>query len=305
MKWSSIRAWLSLAILSMFVRTGLKPPRWLAAKIFVFRPSGSRSGAKPPSNWSDFHHLWPANRTPGRRIIRPLIAVCVVTAAIFALIEYRSPPVRYATAIGQTLTLTLSDGSRVILNTHTAITFKWDPNTPVVELQNGEILCDLVENPSRHLSVYVNGTRITDTGTTFTVRRTETGAVVVVRAGTVRVSGAHRPESEVVPNQEADVGSDDTTLINLSSEQVRRKLMWQFGRLEFQNDRLSDVIKEINRYSKIPIEVADPHLANVLVTGSLNPTDPINTFKELAPQLSWRVENNADGVPVLMLRKAR
>jgi hypothetical protein len=34
-------------------------------------------------------------------------------------------------------------------------------------------------------------------------------------------------------------------------------------------------------------------------------TDPINTFKELAPQLSWRVENNADGAPVLMLRKAR
>jgi ferric-dicitrate binding protein FerR (iron transport regulator) len=75
--------------------------------------------------------------------------------------------------------------------------------------------------------------------------------------------------------------------------------------LEFQKDRLSDVIKELNRYSKIPIQVVDPHLANVLVTGSLNPTDPINTFKELAPQLSWQVENNAEGVPVLMLRKAR
>ena len=276
------------------------------AKIVPIRPSGSGSGGKPPADWSDFHDLPPANRTPRRRILRPLIATGVVaTAAIIALIEHPSRPARYATAIGQTMTLTLPDGSRVILNTNTEITFNRDPNTPLVGLQKGEILCDLIENPARHLAVHVNDMRITDTGTTFTVRRTETGAVVVVRAGTVRVSGAQRPESEVVQNQEADVGSDDTTIIKLSPEQVRRKLMWQFDRLEFQNDRLSDVIKEISRYSKIPIQVADPHLSNVLVTGSLKPSDPINTFKELAPQLSLQVENNADGVPVLMLRKAR
>ena len=129
--------------------------------------------------------------------------------------------------------------------------------------------------------------------------------IVVVRAGTVRISGAHRPETELVQNQEVDVGSDNPAIIVLSPEQVRRKLMWQFGRLEFQNDRLPDAIEEINRYRKIPIQVADPHLANVLVTGSLNPTDPINTFKELAPKLSVQVENDADGVPVLMLRKKR
>ena len=69
--------------------------------------------------------------------------------------------------------------------------------------------------------------------------------------------------------------------------------------------QIFNVIKELNRYSKIPIQVADPHLANILVTGSVSPTDPINTFKYLAPQLSWQVENNADGVPVLMIRKAR
>jgi transmembrane sensor len=238
-------------------------------------------------------------------VLRPLISTAVAIAAIIALIEYLSQPGRYATAIGQTLTLTLPDGSRIILNTNTAITFNRDPDTPLVELQKGEILCDLVENPSRHLAVYVNAMRITDTGTTFSVRRTEAGATLVVRAGTVRVSGEHRPESELVQNQEADIGSDDIVIIELSPDQVRRKLMWQFGRLEFQRDRLSDVIKEINRYSKLPIQVADPHLANVLVTGSLNSADPINTFKALAPQLSWQVENNADGMPVFMLRKSR
>ena len=85
-----------------------------------------------------------------------------------------------------------------VADTNTVITFERDPDTPLVELQKGEILCDLVENPSRHLAVYVNAMRITDTGTTFSVRRTESGAVVVVRAGTVRVSGAHLPESELV-----------------------------------------------------------------------------------------------------------
>ena len=262
---------------------------------------GAESGGKPPSNWNDYRKPPPPPDGPP---YRRLIAIGI-TIAIGIGLWLLSQPTRYSTGVGQTLTLSLPGGSRVILNTNTTITFKPDPSTPRIDLQKGEILCDLVENPSRHLSVYVNGNRITDTGTNFSVKWTKTGAIVVVRAGTVRLSGARRPESELVQNQEADVESDDAVIIKLSAEEVRRKLMWQYGRLEFQLDRLPNAVKELNRYSKVQIQIADPDIANLKVSGSVNLSDPINAFKQLTPGLGWQIEQNADGEAVWMVRKAR
>jgi len=90
-----------------------------------------------------------------------------------------------------------------------------------------------------------------------------------------------------------------------SPQMVRRRLMWQSGHLQFQQDEIPEIVNELNRYTKIKMQVADLDLAHFKISGRVNLSDPINTFRELDPRVSWQVEKNSDGDAVWMLRKAR
>jgi len=44
---------------------------------------------------------------------------------------------------------------------------------------------------------------------------------------------------------------------------------WQSGRLAFRMQPLEDVLQQINRYSRKPIVIADPAIADIKVTGTV------------------------------------
>ena len=85
----------------------------------------------------------------------------------------------------------------------------------------------------------------------------------------------------------------------LTSEQPSSQSEWVSGMLEFNNTPLSDVLAEVNRYSKRHILLADPKLAVLRVTGAFKANVPAEVAENLAALFQLRVQSNPQGNWVL------
>ena len=75
---------------------------------------------------------------------------------------------------------------------------------------------------------------------------------------------------------------------------------WRYGRLVYVDTPLKDIIADANRYSRQPIEIADPRVANVRVSVTY-PSDQIQQMvSALARSLSLKVERREGGGIVLV-----
>ncbi len=78
---------------------------------------------------------------------------------------------------------------------------------------------------------------------------------------------------------------------------------WRYGRLVYVDTPLKDIIADANRYSRHPIEVADPRVANIRVSVTY-PSDQIEQMvSALAHSLSLKVEHRQGDVIVLAAGK--
>lgn len=74
---------------------------------------------------------------------------------------------------------------------------------------------------------------------------------------------------------------------------------WRYGRLVYVDTPLKDIIADANRYSRQPIEIDDPRVANIRVSVTY-PSDQIEQMvSALAHSLSLRVEHREGGGIVL------
>jgi transmembrane sensor len=109
-------------------------------------------------------------------------------------------------------------------------------------------------DPARQLRVSLGRLSVLDTATVFAVQITEEGEVrVTVQEGQVRVSAPQVPEILLSQNEQA-TASDTGQLMavrtrRLSPDDIARQLSWRHGRLEFQCERISEVARQLNRYS--------------------------------------------------------
>ena len=89
-------------------------------------------------------------------------------------------PTRYAIAVGEQRTIQLEDGSRIILDTGSEVAVRFTGGRRSVTLNNGQAMFDVEGDPARPFIVDAGDTRVTAIGTRFDVRRSGTGARVIL-----------------------------------------------------------------------------------------------------------------------------
>jgi transmembrane sensor len=298
--------------LSMITPTSSHPDSGSATNVVSLRPTAFARRRSPPPCLSDFHLPPAGGEPPSRDLLRLIIAF--IGALVFScpcwfpLVNQRTPTAYFSTTIGKRLTVRLTDGSSLTLNTNTALTIESTRQKLHVNLKKGELLCNMTENAVRNLVVTAGNTRITDVGTIFSVQRTDQGVQLVVKEGVVLISGAGFPQVSLVRNQRAlvDTNQPRLTVDNISPDEVARRLSWRHGHLIFQSEKLSVVIRELNRYNaNIALAVTDPAIANMLITATLDPTDPVGFLKRipgLLSNVSWTIEQSPNGASTYKLR---
>jgi len=198
-----------------------------------------------------------------------------------------------STGVGEQRTLSLDDGTVIILNTDTAIDIRFDTAHRDIVLRRGEILVttghadvsaqQAMQRPFRVRTPF--GT-MRALGTRFAVRLDEQLARVAVQQGAVAL------------HDEA-VGSHSIARAGTEWEMTRTNALeshaaaispdsWATGLLSGSNMRLGDVLDELGRYRHGRID-CDPAVADLTISGAYRIGDTDRTLRFLEKALPIRV----------------
>lgn len=213
------------------------------------------------------------------------LAFCCIFAFSWVLLQL---PQTYETGVGEQRLITLADGSSVTLNTDTRIAVRYSSALRGIELERGEAIFNVEHDADRPFEVMAGNGLARAIGTRYNVARAGEIVTVSVLEGVVEVQAnvtEHRDLPKGVANLEQhnapvilkqgqavnywEVGAIDKP----QGADIKRINAWLEGKLDFEADLLSDVIKEHNRYSSQKIVISHDQLKSLLVSGVFNAGD--------------------------------
>lgn len=224
----------------------------------------------------------------------------------------------FRTAIGQTASVTLPDGSAVTLNTDTIVRTRADDEQRLVYLDKGQAYFEVAKNPHHPFVVAAAGRTVTALGTAFDVRIDRGELKVVLVEGKVRVEDAKPPAAPSAPasqrskptrtmTTEMSAGSQLVTTADtewrLTLTDTQRETSWVKGQLVFESAPLSEVVEEMNRYSARRITIADPALAQRPIGGRFTPGDIHGFSRMLRTASIATLREEPDGRIVIVAAK--
>jgi transmembrane sensor len=182
----------------------------------------------------------------------------------------------YSTVTGEIREMTLPDGTRITLNTATAIDVRFDGNVRAITLRSGEILITTAPDAAtkhRPFIVHTRHGQVEALGTRFIVRHDGDRARVAVYEGAVAVTPKHGASApvRVDAGQQTVFGMADVLKPVAAQEQ---DIAWSQGLLVAENMRVAEFVETLGRY-RMGVVRCDPAIADMLVTGvySLRDTD--------------------------------
>jgi transmembrane sensor len=185
---------------------------------------------------------------------------------------------QYVTATGERLVVNLEDGTQVTLDTETALTVGFSHNARRVRLARGQALFEVAKDPTRPFIVEVQRRRLVAVGTAFDVRLDGERVKVTMIEGTVRVepAGSRIPNAAGVATITAgeQLVGDNRNPDSIHPADADRQTSWRHGQIIFENTRLADAITELNRYSRLKLQLADPALADLRLSGAFSTGHP-------------------------------
>lgn len=217
------------------------------------------------------------------------------------------------TRLGQTQLMELPDGSRIQLNTDSAVEVSYSRNARQVILRRGEALFTVAKNPQRPFVVQAAGVDVRAVGTAFNVRLRQEAVDVLVTEGKVSIArdvkAAANSNSTALPaTQQArglelgflsagelltvptkaaiDQSSDSpgrqtpAAHVVLPPAEIDRLLAWRDRRLVFDGTPLGEIAAEFNRYNDRKLVIADSALAQRRFAGTFQASEP-QTFVRL------------------------
>lgn len=185
----------------------------------------------------------------------------------------------FETAVGERSTVSLADGSTIVLNTASRLKVDFSPDERKVILLSGEALFEVAKDSNRPFVVEAGDRRILALGTTFDVWLDEEKSIrVTLVEGRVSVDEiadqkaspdfdeALLDRNELIPGEQLTVVANEPTIVALAD--IKRVTSWRDGNLVFRNDPLTIAVKEINRYSTMQLVLADdPRLEEIGISG--------------------------------------
>ena len=215
-------------------------------------------------------------------------AVLLVVAGYVSWALLGGKPVAqvYTSAVAAQRDITLEDGSRVALGGATRLTTRFSHDQRNIELAEGEAYFEVVHNAARPFVVHAGNITIEDIGTAFDVRRTGDRVTITMAEGRVRIvddvaGAAHGLEA--VAGQAVSYDPDRAAM-SVTSADPARAAAWRHERLEFDNEPLSVVVANINRYRANPVRIADDDLNALTFTGTVK-TNAIDDWLQALPQV--------------------
>lgn len=182
------------------------------------------------------------------RVNRWRWSALAASIAVIGLISVQMLPSRDArysveTSAGETRTVSLADGSQIMLNGNTQILLDRN-DARMAEIAKGEARFDIKHNASDPFTVIAGDQRLVDIGTVFNVVRTDQQFRVGVAEGSVRFEGiAH----SVKLHAGDSLAADNRGKVEISQKPVTSIGSWTDGILVYDLAPLEEVASDLSR----------------------------------------------------------
>jgi len=177
---------------------------------------------------------------------------------------------RFETGTGEQRVIALDDGSRLNLNTETAISVRYSSSARHLVLRSGEALFNVAKDKVRPFVVSADGVVVTATGTRFDVMLHDKQTVVTLIKGRVSVRAPDGSTTWLSPGEQWHWPSNGRQMAMVRTDNVTA---WTEGRIVFDNMALANAIAEINRYSGKPVVLDAPRFGSRRLSGSFQTGD--------------------------------
>lgn len=188
----------------------------------------------------------------------------------------------YVSGTGEQQTHLLQDGSTLTLAPESAVDIRYSEGERQIRLLKGAAFFEVQRDIERPFIVQAEDTRTTVLGTAFNVDMTDSGTVVSVAHGHVRVEDRSIfpavAEDLTAGDQFAVTWGEGASLTHTAPEDVAR---WRKGELVARDLPVSEVIDSFRRYYGGVIVVTEP-FASQRVTGLYRLNDPVTTLSDMA-----------------------
>lgn len=255
--------------------------------------------------WDVAGSAWPepvvplsASASPTRRRVLVAGAGALALSGASLTLWQRAYAGVYETAVGEQKHVVLADGTQAFLDTDTRIHAAYDSKMRVVALERGRCNFRVMESDDRPFVVDAAAQRIVAERTTFDVRRDGDEVCVVLLQGTASIGDTDVPQRRQVLSSgerlianNAGVRKDKPNLVPL--------LAWQTGQAVFDNETVAGAIREMNRYSVVKIDVRDPAVARMRISGVYRVGDNAAFARSVAALLPVYLEFGTDQVRLM------
>lgn len=182
----------------------------------------------------------------------------------------------YRSATGERRDIRLADGTRLTLNTASAVDVRYDAGQRTLLLRAGEIHIDTAADP-RPFEVITRDGALRALGTRFTVRQADDGTHLAVLQGAVRITNA-RALRVINAGEQATFSTERISPTEPASPATSA---WTQGMLLADGMPLGVLAAELARYRKGVLR-CDPSVATLRVSGAFPLADTDRALAMLA-----------------------
>ncbi len=235
----------------------------------------------------------------------PLVALAAGLGAIVGVAQWRgqeagSAAVQvYTTNVGQRDSLTLADGSTVVLAPGSRLTVVAGFNgTHRDVLLDGAAFFDVTHDEARPFTVRSRSAEIRDIGTAFSVKTDASGRVsVAVTHGIVALRDTTVSRAAAV-----ELGAGDRGVLQAGAVAIARgtvtseEMSWTRGELAYRDAPMSEVQADLRRWYGIELVVTDSVLARRTLTASFRGDSSAQVLQLIALALGAEAVQRGDTI---------
>ncbi|MGE5567349.1 MAG: FecR family protein [Parcubacteria group bacterium] len=215
----------------------------------------------------------------------------------------------YQTGVGERSTITLTDGSKITLNTRSRVEVNYTPERRGITLISGQALFEVAHNKARPFVVTAGPRQVTAVGTAFDIRLDGAKVQVTMVEGKVKVEPT-RPTllQKAVASQQSLVAGQQlvATLDSIGSTvqpaDAAKTTSWREGRVVFADTPLPQAVAEMNRYLPSPILIGDAALSRYTVNGMFLTNQPMSFVGAVTAYYPVDAKTGSNGSTVLIPR---
>lgn len=198
---------------------------------------------------------------------------------------------------GQRVSLTLSDGTKVWLNSHSKFTYpaRFSSKERDVKLE-GEAFFEVAHNEKSPFVVHADLLHVKVLGTKFNVRAyDEEPSSITLAEGKVEVAtNDNEHKVTLKPNEQVTYSKKGGLIVNKSVNASLTK-SWTLGEAAYINKQLADIVSDLERRFNVHITVEDPELTKEVFTSRFKETatiDQVLTLLKDTRKLDYKIQGD-------------